>query len=265
MNCKKAQSLMLDALYGELSLSNDKALKKHLDSCPQCAQEFSSQRATVSTFQKVDFENPPAALADLVKDIAIREMEQEALFAHPQRSRYWKPALASAAAALLLVVGVIYYLPQAQMSRESDKLASTSQARAIGESADSLDHLKLEEAQSPAPLQQLAAPAEAPAAIVIYPDTEMQQKAAPAGSFRYRRLGESSDADLPLSAAAPPAASAGKKETFFAEPAGEAGSAVFRQKQQVAVPEKMPKITSRSAMSDSVLSDESETDRKSVV
>ncbi|RJP17145.1 MAG: hypothetical protein C4520_17355 [Candidatus Abyssobacteria bacterium SURF_5] len=114
MKCQKAQSLMLDSLYAVLAPRQQRALEKHLASCPACSKEFAEQKNVISVFRDVDFEKPSAALNEIVRQMAVRELEQEALFAGRRSVTYWKPALASAAAALLVIVGVVYYLPQAQ-------------------------------------------------------------------------------------------------------------------------------------------------------
>jgi hypothetical protein len=123
MNCKKAQSLMLDSLYRELSPQKKKALEKHLHRCSSCSEEFANQKSTVSAFQSVDLENPPSELSEIVKEMAVKELEQEALFSKPKIATIWKPALASVAAAVLVTVGVIYYLPQAQMEKQIQEVS----------------------------------------------------------------------------------------------------------------------------------------------
>jgi TolA-binding protein len=132
MKCEKARTLMLGSLYGEISPRKQKALERHLASCAGCSQEFAGQKATVSTFCGLDFEAAPDKLNEIVREMAVRELEQEVLLSKKKHVNYWKPAFASAAAAILLVVGLIYYLPQARM----DKQIAESAAPAVVYEAD---------------------------------------------------------------------------------------------------------------------------------
>jgi hypothetical protein len=123
MNCKKTQSLMLDSLYRELSPRKKKALEKHLHRCPSCAEEFANQKATVSAFQSLDLENPSSELSEIVREMAVKELEKEALLSRGKSTAIWKPALASIAAAVLVTVGVIYYLPKAKMEKQIQEVS----------------------------------------------------------------------------------------------------------------------------------------------
>jgi tetratricopeptide (TPR) repeat protein len=134
MNCKKAQSLMLDFLYHELPSRKQKALERHLNKCAACAEELRNQQSTVSAFQGVDFENPPPELNEILKEMAVKELEQEALFSRKKSAAwYWKPTLASAAAAMLLVVALVYYRPQAKINRQMANEASAPQSAVIAQ------------------------------------------------------------------------------------------------------------------------------------
>jgi len=58
MNCAKAQSLMLDHLYGDLKPSSERALLRHLQECSACSEEFETHKATAASFAKLDMEEP---------------------------------------------------------------------------------------------------------------------------------------------------------------------------------------------------------------
>jgi len=117
MNCEKAQSLMLDHLYGELKPRKQAALKRHLQACSGCAEEFAAHKATASTFKKLEIEEPPSGITRNIAAMAAEDIEQNA----PARARsawYWKPAMATAAAVALVTITFIS-MPYVRRSEES--------------------------------------------------------------------------------------------------------------------------------------------------
>jgi hypothetical protein len=47
INCRKCKDLMIEALYGELGPADRRAFEDHLQSCPDCASEYSVMGATL--------------------------------------------------------------------------------------------------------------------------------------------------------------------------------------------------------------------------
>jgi TolA-binding protein len=110
MKCVKARLLILELLYDEIRPRKRAALEKHLEKCQACSAELAAHRATISTFDALSAEEPPAELTRKVVSMAEQASERRRRASAP----YWKPALAAAAAAVLVVVSLVYYLPQAQ-------------------------------------------------------------------------------------------------------------------------------------------------------
>ncbi|MBI4832594.1 MAG: tetratricopeptide repeat protein [Candidatus Lindowbacteria bacterium] len=110
MNCKTAQSLMLDYLYGELEPRNKEGLKKHLQECLKCADELAAHRATVAAFKQLRMEEPPAEMAEKLAAKAVEEVDRMGVVRAPH-VWYWRPALAAAMVVAVLAVAIIYYLP----------------------------------------------------------------------------------------------------------------------------------------------------------
>jgi len=118
MNCNKAQSLMLDHLYGDLTPRNERALLRHLQECSKCSEEFETHKATASAFAKLDMEEPAAGLTASVAAIAAEDIERQKEERPALGGWYWKPALATAAAATLAVIFVVKFIPTQQAYKE---------------------------------------------------------------------------------------------------------------------------------------------------
>lgn len=116
MNCKRASSLMLDYLYGELDQKRALALENHLGVCKRCSGEFEAHKATVSAFAKLPVEEPGDAVTARIMNRAKAEKEEARAARREWSAWYWRPALAAAAAAALVIVCVVYYLPTAGKS-----------------------------------------------------------------------------------------------------------------------------------------------------
>lgn len=111
MNCNKAQSLMLDHLYGGLTPRNERALLRHLQGCSKCSEELETHKATASAFAKLDMEEPPPGLTASVAAIAAEDIERQKEKRPALGGWYWRPALATVAAATLAVIFVVKFIP----------------------------------------------------------------------------------------------------------------------------------------------------------
>jgi hypothetical protein len=121
MKCRKAQSLMLDHLYGELGSRHEKAFHRHLQTCDSCSREFEALKATASAFSKLDMEEPPTGLSRTLSALAAAEAERRPACAG--FAWYWKPALAATAVAALVVVSFLYYVPQRETTLTAQRQA----------------------------------------------------------------------------------------------------------------------------------------------
>lgn len=134
MKCDKAQSLMLDHLYGDLKPREQKALLQHVQACHTCAEEYEAHKATVSAFKQVDMEEPPPGLSrKIVATAADRIEQQEPL---PAWNRWaWKPALATAAAAMLVIVFLINNPPAQKIAHVAARAPSPGDAQMLEKAA----------------------------------------------------------------------------------------------------------------------------------
>ncbi len=117
MNCGKAQSLMMDHLYGELGPRKEKAFMRHLSECSKCSEEFETSKATASTFAKLSMEEPPAGLSAKVAAMAADDIERLKAGRTVLSYWNWKPAVATLAVATLVVVFGVNYTPRSRMER----------------------------------------------------------------------------------------------------------------------------------------------------
>jgi tetratricopeptide (TPR) repeat protein len=122
MNCKKAQSFMMDYLYGESEPRKQATLKTHLQECPKCSEELAAHRATIATFKELRLEEPSSELVGKVAAAAAKDIRQQG-FARAPRLWYWKPALAAAGIATVALISVAHFLPlRVKSARPVDSL-----------------------------------------------------------------------------------------------------------------------------------------------
>ncbi|NQU08182.1 MAG: hypothetical protein HQ583_06435, partial [Candidatus Abyssubacteria bacterium] len=127
MKCNKAQSLMLDHLYGDLKPRKQKALLQHLQVCRTCSEEFEAHKATSSAFARLDMEEPSPELSARIAAMAARDLERQELLRPLTSGWNWKPALATVAAATVAVVIIVRYVPYQTIRQTSfDAPASRS-------------------------------------------------------------------------------------------------------------------------------------------
>ncbi|MBI5118645.1 tetratricopeptide repeat protein [Candidatus Poribacteria bacterium] len=110
MNCKKAQSFMMDYLYGEIEPHKQATLKAHLQECPKCAEELAAHRATIATFKELRPEEPSSQLVGKVAAAAAEDIRRQESARAP-RVWYWKPALAAAGIAAVVLISLAHFLP----------------------------------------------------------------------------------------------------------------------------------------------------------
>ena len=129
MNCAKAQSLMLDHLYGDLKPSRERALLRHLQECSKCSDEFEKYKATASSFAKLDMEEPPPGISAQLVAMAAEGIEKQKSTRTIFSGWNWKPAFASVAMATLAIIIVVKYVPKTTYPGRPD-LATKSRSEA---------------------------------------------------------------------------------------------------------------------------------------
>jgi len=131
MNCNKAQSLILDHLYGDLKPRTERALLRHLQQCPKCAEELETHKATASTFARLSMEEPPPGLSAKIAAMAAEDIERQKANRAALSFWSWKPALATVATATLVVVIVIKYIPDTAMRQSVTSVPAAPAAKML--------------------------------------------------------------------------------------------------------------------------------------
>jgi tetratricopeptide (TPR) repeat protein len=134
MNCAKAQSLMLDHLYGDLKPRSERALLRHLQECSKCSEEFKKHKATASSFANLDMEEPPAGISAQLVAMAAEDIEKQKSTRTIFSGWNWKPVFASVAMASLAIFIVVRYVPRSEYPGTRD-LMMKSRSEAVKQEA----------------------------------------------------------------------------------------------------------------------------------
>ena len=116
-NCTQMQELISRMLDEELSRDEREALRRHLEDCPDCRTMYEAFSA-VSGELREDLVEPPESIRENV----MSELRREQMVKRNRRS--WRTALAAAAAALLVAVG----LRAAILNRNADTVKLSAAA-----------------------------------------------------------------------------------------------------------------------------------------
>jgi tol-pal system protein YbgF len=109
MDCKQADNLMIDFLYGELSPGDQAAFEKHLQGCPEHAREVEKLRGVLNLVRAQEPEEVPEAVSARIMANARARMPQKPRPA-PFWSLIWNPVAAAAVLAVVVVtVGLATY------------------------------------------------------------------------------------------------------------------------------------------------------------
>jgi len=109
MDCKQADNLMIDFLYGELSPGDRAEFENHLKSCPEHAREVEKLRGVLNLVRAQEPEEVPEAVSARIMANARARMPQKAK-PSPFISLIWNPVAAAAVLALVVVtVGLATY------------------------------------------------------------------------------------------------------------------------------------------------------------
>jgi hypothetical protein len=78
ISCRKCKDLMIEALYGELGPADRKAFDEHLESCPDCASEYSVMGATLRIMDRRRRPDPGREFWDGYWDRLEARLDREA-------------------------------------------------------------------------------------------------------------------------------------------------------------------------------------------
>jgi hypothetical protein len=109
MDCKQADNLMIDFLYGELSPGDRAAFESHLKSCPEHAREVEKLRGVLNLVRAQEPEEVPEAVSARIMANARARMPRKPKTA-PFFSLIWNPVAAAAVLAVVVItVGLATY------------------------------------------------------------------------------------------------------------------------------------------------------------
>ena len=109
MDCKQANNLMIDFLYGELSPGDRAAFENHLQNCPEHAREVEKLRGVLNLVRAQEPEEVPEGVSARIMANARASMPRKPKPA-PFFSLIWNPVAAAAVLALVVVtVGLATY------------------------------------------------------------------------------------------------------------------------------------------------------------
>jgi TolA-binding protein len=162
MDCKQADNLLIDFLYGELSPGDRAAFQNHLQSCPEHAREVEKLRNVLNLVRAQEPEEVPEAISARILQSARARMPQKPRPA-PFLSLIWNPV---AAAAVLVVVVITVGLATHFMSEQApEEEPALEAARPLAVAEEPVERAvpaaKAEEKKefAPAPEPKLAAKA----------------------------------------------------------------------------------------------------------
>jgi hypothetical protein len=127
-DCKKCQSLFLEAFYEEMNLEQKQFFKDHLSVCEKCKSKFEEMKSTLQFMGKRVRPEPGKIFWDLYEERLAQRIEKEEIL-QPERESWQKRfartftfapkwAYQAAAALVLIVVGIfigrMVFLPSTQ-------------------------------------------------------------------------------------------------------------------------------------------------------
>jgi TolA-binding protein len=102
MDCARAETLLVDYIYSELSEKDRAAFEQHLKSCSQHAKEVSQLEATLSLVRANPKEALPEGLTERIMHLA-RAADSQRPQASPWLRLIWNPVAAAAVLAIVVV------------------------------------------------------------------------------------------------------------------------------------------------------------------
>lgn len=106
MKCKKYKEQIILYLYAELSKEESEELEKHIEQCPECAQELEYTKKVFGTLDEAEIRDLPEARwekcwGEISSEIKPKSRRQKYVFSLPQ----WVPA--AAAVLVIFTLGII--------------------------------------------------------------------------------------------------------------------------------------------------------------
>lgn len=128
MNCKKAEKLLIDYLYQELSAKKTLAVEKHLQTCEKCTKTAESWRAIHQGFHRAAEDEPSASpyLKQKLLIAAREELDRKQTFAE-RFMGLLKPVVLLPI--VIFAIATILYFPW--KSRQKMEIAQFSPARKV--------------------------------------------------------------------------------------------------------------------------------------
>ena len=113
MDCKKTETMMNDALYGDLSEKDLVVFQKHLSDCPQCSEEFKELQQLIGVVEKKEgsereeefWDNYWYKLKDKIEDAEVNAGFFERISSIINSSK--KLVFQLSAATALVIVGIL--------------------------------------------------------------------------------------------------------------------------------------------------------------
>jgi tol-pal system protein YbgF len=165
MDCKQADNLMIDFLYGELSPGDRAAFESHLKSCPEHTREVEKLRGVLNLVRAQEPEEVPEAVSARIMANARARMPRKPKTA-PFFSLIWNPVAAAAVLALVVVtVGLATYFTS-EPGPEEEPALEAARPLALAEKPQPLpvETTKAEEKKEYAAAPEPKLPIEAPVA-----------------------------------------------------------------------------------------------------
>jgi TolA-binding protein len=119
MDCKQADNLLIDFLYGELLPNDRAAFERHLRGCPEHTREVEKLRAVLNLVRAQEPEEVPAAVSTGILQTARARMPQKPQKPKPAPffSQIWNPVVAAAVlVAVVITVGLATHFTSEQAS-----------------------------------------------------------------------------------------------------------------------------------------------------
>jgi tetratricopeptide (TPR) repeat protein len=121
MNCKKAETLLVEYLYQELSAARTVEIEKHLETCDRCAKTMESWRAIHGGFRNSDYPETTPYLKQKILNAAKQELSRKPSFAE-RLSFLVKPAFVLPV--MLVALLALLYIPFKTTNKSEVAMAS---------------------------------------------------------------------------------------------------------------------------------------------
>ncbi len=125
MDCRTAQEMLVDLLYGELDRDDSDRLRAHLDKCSDCAEQYEQMNGILKLVRTHQPKEPPEEITERILHAAEAAAQHRAHQKKPVA--FWKwlitnPALSGALAILLVATFAVFTMfPQNPQKKSAGK------------------------------------------------------------------------------------------------------------------------------------------------